>query len=343
VPGLSPILVTTDAVGGVWRYSLELVSHWVGVPVVLAVLGPNASAAQRAEAGAIPGVTLLDTGLPLDWTASSRASLSATTAELQLHAVHMGARSVHLHAPALVGPDPWPMPVVTVAHSCVATWWRAVRGGKLPPDLAWRAEAAGEGLRRADAAVAPTRAFADALVAEYGPLPITVIHNGRRAVSHAGPSERAVLAAGRLWDEGKGVAALDAAAPGVGAPVRAAGPVRGPGGIAHFTNLALLGSLDEPGMHRARASATVFAAPARYEPFGLAVLEAAQAGQALVLADIPTFRELWDGAALFAGPDLAATLRQALDDPAPLASRARARALRYTASAMAQQTLALHP
>ena len=45
-----------------------------------------------------------------------------------------------------------------------------------------------------------------------------------------------------------------------------------------------------------------------YEPFGLAVLEAAQAGCALLLSDIPTFRELWDGAALFVA---AATIARA--------------------------------
>jgi glycosyltransferase involved in cell wall biosynthesis len=32
------------------------------------------------------------------------------------------------------------------------------------------------------------------------------------------------------------------------------------------------------------------------------VLEAASAGAALVLSDIPTFRDLWDGAALFVDP-----------------------------------------
>ncbi len=87
----------------------------------------------------------------------------------------------------------------------------------------------------------------------------------------------------------------------------------------------------------------MFASPSRYEPFGLAVLEAAQAGQALVLADIPTFRELWDGAALFASDDgFAAALRRALDDPARLAAAARKRAGRYTAEVMAERTLALH-
>ena len=34
--------------------------------------------------------------------------------------------------------------------------------------------------------------------------------------------------------------------------------------------------------------------PARYEPFGLSILEAALSGCALVLGDLPSLRELWD-------------------------------------------------
>ncbi len=340
-------MITTDAVGGVWRYAVEVAAGLAGLggKVILVTMGPPASPAQRAEALAIEGLTFIETGLPLDWTAESEAALDAASARLCEIAADAGARSVHLHAPALVGSAPWPVPVVAVVHSCVATWWRAVRGGgALPPDLAWRARATAAGLRRADAAVAPSRAFADAVEAEYGVQGIGVVHNGRRPVPYTAPTERAVLAAGRLWDEGKGMAALDGAAARLGAPVRAAGAVQGPGGIASFDHLDLLGTLDETGMARARARATVFAAPSRYEPFGLAVLEAAQAGQALVLSDIPTFRELWEGAALFVPGDaaLAATLERALDDPAPLAARARERAERYSWKRLAAATLAKH-
>jgi glycosyltransferase involved in cell wall biosynthesis len=50
-----------------------------------------------------------------------------------------------------------------------------------------------------------------------------------------------------------------------------------------------------------------------YEPFGLTVLEAAISRCALVLSDIPTFRELWDGAALFVDPRKPADLHAALE------------------------------
>ena len=83
---------------------------------------------------------------------------------------------------------------------------------------------------------------------------------------------------------------------------------------------------------------------ARYEPFGLAVLEAAQAGMALVLSDTPGFRELWDDAAIFvAGEDaLGTALRQALATPEPWAARAQARARQYTIERMAAGTLDVH-
>ena len=85
------------------------------------------------------------------------------------------------------------------------------------------------------------------------------------------------------------------------------------------------------------ARAAVFAHPARYEPFGLAVLEAARSGCALVLGDIPSLRENWDGCADFVPPDgpeaLARALTGLLSDPerrARLASAAHARSLDFS-------------
>jgi glycosyltransferase involved in cell wall biosynthesis len=83
-----------------------------------------------------------------------------------------------------------------------------------------------------------------------------------------------------------------------------------------------------------------------YEPFGLSVLEAAQAGCALVLSDIPTFRELWDGAAIFIDPAseeaIAATVDLLASEPeerARLGAEASQRAEWYTPEAMAEAML----
>ena len=76
------------------------------------------------------------------------------------------------------------------------------------------------------------------------------------------------------------------------------------------------------------------------------MLEAAQAGCALVLSDIPSFRELWDGAADFVPADddraLAAAVERAARDPARLGAAAQRRAERYTVEAMASGTAALY-
>jgi glycosyltransferase involved in cell wall biosynthesis len=62
------------------------------------------------------------------------------------------------------------------------------------------------------------------------------------------------------------------------------------------------------------SEAAVYAATSRYEPFGLAPLEAALSRCALIMNDIPVFRELWGDAAIyFAGNDavsLAAAISQ---------------------------------
>ncbi len=341
------LLMTTDAVGGVWRYSVDLADGLAahGVQTVLAVLGPAPGRMQRVEAEAVPGLRLVNTELPLDWTAKEPAELDRASERLASLAALVGANGIHLHAPALVGAARWPAPVVAVAHSCVATWWRAVRGGAMPDDFAWRTAVTRAGLLAADAVIAPTAAHGRAIEAAYGPIPVRVVHNGSRPRRAKAQRRPAVLTAGRLWDEGKAVAWLDRAAAGLGAPVFAAGPTQSPDGLAaKFEHLQLLGTLAPDALAQEYAQATVFASMARYEPFGLAVLEAAQAGMALVLSDIPTFRELWDGAAIFVDAEgsLRPALQQALAKPEPWAARAQSQAGQYTIERMAAGTLDVH-
>jgi glycosyltransferase involved in cell wall biosynthesis len=95
--------------------------------------------------------------------------------------------------------------------------------------------------------------------------------------------------------------------------------------------------------------AGILASPSIYEPFGLAALEGALSGAALVLADIPTYRELWDGCALFAPMDDAAAFADALDAAASdarlrqhLAQRARRRALEFSPGAQAERVLGVY-
>lgn len=348
---LRRVFMTTDAVGGVWTYALDLARGFAkrGIETHLAVLGPSPSRAQLAEASAIPRVELIDTGLALDWTAAHPRDIAATTARLKELAGTSGADLVHLNGPALAGTTPWPKPLVVGIHSCVATWWREVRTGLMPRDFVWRARATASGLAVADAILAPSAAFAAAVTACYGAhLDVTPVPNGRRRIGCARAGRRAgVLTAGRLWDPAKNAATLDEAAAGISEPVFAAGPTAGPNGErATFSNLKLLGELSERDMAACHANAAVFVSLSLYEPFGLAVLEAAQSGAALVLSDIATFRELWDGAALFVPARDGAAAREAilrpLRDPClarRMGERAAARAERYTPQRMLEATL----
>ncbi len=310
--GVRRVLLTADAVGGVWTYALGLAGGLAahGAGTTLAVLGPAPAADQAEAARAVPGLRLLPTGLPLDWLAETPEQVEAAGAALAATAAETGADVVHLHSPALAGGARFPAPVVASCHSCVGTWWEAVREGPPPPDFAWRTRLVARGCAAADALVAPTAAFAAATARFYGLAePPAVVHNGRRPspVAAGGPAPFA-FTAGRLWDEGKNLRALDRAAARLAGsvPVLAAGPTESPGGggarIA-LDHVQTLGRLGEGEVARRLAERPVFVSTALYEPFGLAVLEAAQAGCALVLSDIPTFRELWDGAAEFVPAD----------------------------------------
>lgn len=350
---MTSVLITTDAVGGVWSYSIALAVGLsaVNIGTTLAVLGPSPTASRLAQVEAIPGCRLVDTSLPLDWLARDRAALDQTAKALADLARQVGVVSAHLHAPCLAACD-WPVSVVAVAHSCMATWWDAVRGGAMPADFTWRAQATREGLVRADRVIAPSAAFAADLARVYRlDRQIEVVLNGLPAVPPTDvPRGSIVLTAGRLWDEGKNIDTLDQAAGLMRAPVHAAGPLAAPDGSAcRLRHATALGTLDAAALHDAMSRAAIFAAPSCYEPFGLAVLEAAQTGAPLVLADIPTFRELWDGAALFIPPrDPAAwahTLEGLVQDQArraALGEAARRLAGRYTQDRMVTATAALH-
>lgn len=348
---LRRLFLSTDAVGGVWQYSLELARGLAeqDIEVTLAVLGPAPSRVQLHEA-ATAGVThMIRTNLPLEWTAESPEMLRQAADRLAELCAGSGAELAHLGNVAFGCAD-WPVPVVGTLHSCVATWWRSVKGGPLPPDLAWRADCIRAGLQGVATCIAPTTAFAALLGEVYGAAlpPLRVVHNGRELPSRpARAKEPLVLTVGRLWDEAKNAAALDRAAAMIDYPVLAAGSVEGPTGQRfEADSLRLLGPLDGPALAERMAAAAVFASTAVYEPFGLAALEAARAGAALVLSDTPGFRELWDEAAVFVPPENTAAVAEALtrllEEPArrrAFGEAAAQRAARYSRRSMVEGTL----
>ncbi|NKC30537.1 glycosyltransferase family 4 protein [Roseomonas sp. BU-1] len=331
--------MTVDAVGGVWRYAMDLCRalNDARVRVLLVGLGPPPGTAQGAEAASLPGTRLQWLDAPLDWMAPDAAALVGVPDELAALAARAGVDLLHLNLPSQAAGLRTERPVLIVSHSCLPSWWAAMRGTALPAEWAWQWRLNAAGLARAEAVVAPSASHAAALRATYAPEGrIRVVPNAAAVTPGAGPRELLVLAAARWWDEAKGGALLDEAAARSPWPVQAAGALRGDNGAAFtFHHATALGPLPAEDLRNRMRRAAVFASPSRYEPFGLAALEAAQAGAALVLAEIPTYREIWDGAAEFAADAgcLAAALHRLASDPALLhrrAAQARERAARFT-------------
>jgi glycosyltransferase involved in cell wall biosynthesis len=103
-----------------------------------------------------------------------------------------------------------------------------------------------------------------------------------------------------------------------------------------------LGRLSAEELARWYAIAAIYVLPARYEPFGLSVVEAALSGCALVLGDIPSLREIWGEAAVFVPPDdgeaVAGAINALITDSTrrcQLAKMARDRAVEFTPQRMA--------
>jgi glycosyltransferase involved in cell wall biosynthesis len=310
------LLLVTDAVGGVWIYSVELARALksLGIDTVLAVMGPSPISRQYEEAA---GIKLIDTGLPLDWLETSPSELRLAGEAIANIARIEGADIVQTNSAALLADAAFDQPCIAVQHSCVASWWAAVKRTALPDAFLWRRELVECGLNRAATIVAPSIAFAAETARIYDiSAPVVAVPNGRRPVLGSVTTQADfVLTVSRLWDEAKNVATLDAAAARIDVPFEAAGPQDGPNGTrVQLSHMCALGEVSTARMARLLAARPIFASAALYEPFGLSVLEAAYAGCALVLSDIPTYREIWDGAATFVPARDSAAFASAIQD-----------------------------
>ena len=293
LPGLgrtARVLMTVDAVGGrlALCHDLGRSSPAARRRAVFAGLGP-APVARPAQRGRAAREPLRWLGAPLDWMAAAEADLDGLADELgdcrqpkrPTFCTSMLPSQARGLAPAV--------PAVVVSHSCVATWWHAVRGHRAARAGSGSGSASLSGFARADAIVAPSAAMPRlraAAMAQICRAPSW--SNAARGAACGAAKEPIVLAAGRWWDEGKNGRALDAAAAASAWPIIVAGALEGPNGErSAFAHAQPVGQLDgesdagadRPGRHRV--------SPSLYEPFGLAALEAAGAGRRWCSREIP--------------------------------------------------------
>ena len=346
------ILMTVDPIGGVWNYALELCRGLLqaDVAVCLAVMGRRLSTAERAAAQSI-AADVFESDFKLEWMQDPWRDVRAAGEWLLDLESRVQPSLVHLNGYAH-GSLCWQAPCLIVGHSCVYSWFESVRHKAPPAEWHRYREAVMAGLCGAKLVTAPSQFMLSQLTKHYGEFSAAEpVYNGR---AHGGfrplGKERFVLTAGRLWDPAKNVTGLASAATQIAWPIYAAGAASGPDGSEiDLDGLQLLGELDPITLSRWYGRAAVFASPARYEPFGLAVLEAALSGCALLLGDIPSLREIWADAALFVDPDdpneIARSLTKLITDAnlwATLAREARARALEFSSERMTHGYLALY-
>jgi|SRR5579862_636675 len=306
------ILITADTLGGVWIYTRELVTGLVqrGHFVILASFGKLPREDQLGWLRSFPATSFQyhASEFPLEWMQDSAAGLAASVQFLESLIDETKPDILH-SSQFCYGSLACAIPKVVVAHSDVLTWWKAVHETD-PPDSSWfrwYIETVSRGLAEADLVVAPSHWMLNAAKQQYAfTTPSRVIYNGRNpALFHpSAKKETRAITVGRLWDQAKQVSLLLSHPQAV--PVQVAGPKQSPDGTntadSHFDcslGVELLDTQSETDIGVLFSRAAMYVATSCYEPFGLAPVEAALSRCALILNDIPVFRELWGDCALY--------------------------------------------
>lgn len=294
------ILMTTDAMGGVWTYVYELAKYLKNnnFEIILAVMGDAPLKRQFDQMLAIGNVTICYKPFRLEWMENPWDDVDMAGEWLLSLSELYGPDLVHINGYAHVSLS-WNLPVVCVAHSCVYSWFSHVKL-KLPePHWEEYKKRVKNGLSSATIVVSPSRAMLSDLEFLYGNVKNSrVIYNGRtRQNIEGGKKEPFIFASGRVWDEAKNLKLLGVLSGHFEWPLYIAGK-----GNLNVECGRHLGLLSESEMVYWYNRASIYISTVLYEPFGLSVLEAAFGNCALVLSDISSLREIWGDAALFVNP-----------------------------------------
>lgn len=340
------ILMTADTVGGVWTYALELCRalQKFDIKVYLATMGKRLSKSQWQAAKQISNLEIKESTYALEWMDDPWEEVDEAGQWLMDLEQKIQPDIIHLNNYAH-GNLSWNAPVLMVGHSCVLSWWQAVKNEKAPDEWDTYAKRVKEGLQQADYIVSVSRYLLDQLNEIYGPLSNSrCIYNARNADDfYSSKKENVIFSMGRLWDEGKNIRSLSKIAERLSWPVYVAGAG---GEKSERKNIIFLDHVAQPGVAEWLSKTSIYTLPARYEPFGLSALEAALSECALVLGDIPTLREVWGSAALYADPDnpneLKHQIQSLIQHPSyrkRMAQKARQKARRYSPYRFTEQYL----
>ena len=327
------VLVTADSLSGSWTYTRELVTGLVtrGIRVTLVSFGEIPMPEQTSWMDHLHGLDYRPTAFRLEWMQEAEEDLAESSAFLAALVREQRPDVLHLNQ-FCYGNLPVDVPRVVMAHGDLITWKHAVHDhvkydpvkydrARVPDgSLNWYRNTVTDGLAAADAVVAPSAWMLDRISACYGrPRRGEVIYPGRNPIffNPYVSKDDCVLAVGRLVDASKQVFLLTQQPYSV--PVCIVGaehtvpvpriPIRADVKLdTEQTSVAIRGPQTEAQLRALYSRAAIYAATARYEPLGMAALEAAFSRCAIVANDIPSFREIWGDAALYFRTNDAASL-----------------------------------
>lgn len=337
------ILMTTDTLGGVWSYSITLIKALKDYPVKIHLVGLGGlpSKDQLLEITSYDDrVKFYPSKLKLEWMEHPDTRGIATLLAYLCDKINPDL----VHFNNYVYPELFQnRPKITVFHSCVQTWWKAVKKEPAPAQWTSYYQLVESALRHASQLVFPSQAIQRMAQKEYHlNRESVVISNacGRSVSTETTPLEKEdfIFCTGRIWDEAKNLRFLCTIAQDLQWPIYVAGENKHPERAKEnpLRNVRFLGKLSAEEINYWFDKAGIYVNPALYEPFGLAVLEAAQSGCALALSRIDTLTEIWGDAALYFDPgdpeDLKAILARLitrLDQRKQYQKKAQRRAARY--------------
>lgn len=348
------ILMISDTVGGVWTYSIELCKALLSFNIhfYLVTTGAALNLNQKQEIEIFKNVTVYETDFLLEWMENPWQNIDTSANWLLQLEKELQPDLIHINGFVYASLN-WKAPKIIVAHSDVFSWFYAVKNSAPPKDWNEYFKRVKEGVNAADYVIAPSKWMMQQVREIYKTsTPGKVIYNGRSAeIFYAAQKLLYVFSMGRIWDEAKNIQLVVKAASEINYPIRLAGDssFANNSNVIESSNISYLGKLPAQQIAAQLSAAAVYVMPAKYEPFGLSVLEAALSGCALVFGNIDSLKEIWNDAAIYIETDdanaLAETINNLMKDETlrnHYAQAAMKQAKKYSVELMAENYLQVY-
>lgn len=300
---LQSILMTTDTIGGVWNFTNSLIKELqkYNLQIKLVTLGRQLSDAQRKEIKNFNNLAIFENECKLEWMENPWDDITKSCNWIQDIVRQENPDIIHFNSFTFNSLS-FGKPTMCTAHSCVLSWYQNVKGTRPSGNWDFYYRFVKSGLHRVNYVTVPSK-FMERQINKFYNRNCLVIYNGVEQNSNITSKEQIVYSVGRVWDEAKNFSILSEIASYVEWPIIISGSTKletqGKTNLVENNNVQYLGECSSNEIYSLMKKSSIFVSTSLYEPFGLAVLEAASNGCALILPDIDSFIEIWGDAALF--------------------------------------------